>query len=304
MSVVFKDQLEVESQTRVTCVAFHTEKPLILAGYFDGRIQVWNYETQELITDREIVANTPVRCAKFFPNTGMVITGWDDYYIRIFDPNEPENVTVIDAHEDYIRSIAIHPTLPLFLSASDDCKIKLWKWEGDKSPVQVFSGHDHYVWEVKFNPDDPNTFASASLDRTIKIWTIGNPDADFTLEGHDQPVNTIEYFRHGGKLYLASGSDDYTVRTWDYETKTCLHVKHGHDHYVVSLCFYAPLSILWSGSEDQTVRRWEPCPDYDTSASTDYGMGKCRALASSSFSNHVVCAFFDGFVVIQIEEQK
>lgn len=34
---------------------------------------------------------------------------------------------------------------------------------------QVFEGHAHYVMMVKFNPKDTGVFASASLDRTIKV---------------------------------------------------------------------------------------------------------------------------------------
>ena len=42
--------------------------------------------------------------------------------------------------------------------------------------TQVFEGHSHYVMQVVFNPKDTNTFASASLDRTVKVgysscWT-------------------------------------------------------------------------------------------------------------------------------------
>jgi len=33
----------------------------------------------------------------------------------------------------------------------------------------VFEGHGHYVMMVKINPRDTNTFASASLDKTIKV---------------------------------------------------------------------------------------------------------------------------------------
>lgn len=35
--------------------------------------------------------------------------------------------------------------------------------------TQVFEGHSHYVMQVVFNPKDTNTFASASLDRTVKV---------------------------------------------------------------------------------------------------------------------------------------
>lgn len=50
--------------------------------------------------------------------------------------------------------------------------IKLWDWEKKWSCSQVFEGHTHYVMQIVINPKDNNQFASASLDRTIKVETV------------------------------------------------------------------------------------------------------------------------------------
>ena len=89
--------------------------------------------------------------------------------IRIFNYNTYEKIAVFEAHTDYIRSIAIHPTQPYILTSSDDMTIKLWDWENSWKNIQTFEGHSHYVMQVVFNPKDSNTFASASLDRTVKV---------------------------------------------------------------------------------------------------------------------------------------
>lgn len=47
--------------------------------------------------------------------------------------------------------------------------IKLWDWEKKWTCTQVFEGHTHYVMQIVINPKDNNQFASASLDRTIKV---------------------------------------------------------------------------------------------------------------------------------------
>ena len=41
-------------------------------------------------------------------------------------------------------------------------------WQG-WACTQIFEGHSHYVMQCVFNPKDTNTFASASLDRTVKV---------------------------------------------------------------------------------------------------------------------------------------
>jgi WD40 repeat protein len=47
--------------------------------------------------------------------------------------------------------------------------IKLWDWDKKWQCTQVFEGHTHYVMHIVINPKDNNQFASASLDRTIKV---------------------------------------------------------------------------------------------------------------------------------------
>lgn len=113
----------------------------------------------------------------------------------------------------------IHPTLPYILSCSDDMSIKLWGWNQDFECTQFFEGHSHYVMQVKFNPKDTNTFASGSLDRTIKVWGLGSPVPHYTLEGHENGVNCIDYYPSGDKPYILSGADDKTVKIWDYQVR-------------------------------------------------------------------------------------
>lgn len=105
-------------------------------------------------------------------------------------------MTQFEAHPDYIRSIAVHPTKPYILSSSDDLTIKLWNWDNNWKLEQVFEGHQHYVMSVNFNPKDPNTFASACLDRTVKIWSLGSSHPNFTLIAHDTKGLTLLIIIH------------------------------------------------------------------------------------------------------------
>lgn len=56
--------------------------------------------------------------------------------------------------------------------------IKLWDWEKKWSCSQVFEGHTHYVMQIVINPKDNNQFASASLDRTIKVHFLSSRKID------------------------------------------------------------------------------------------------------------------------------
>lgn len=94
-------------------------------------------------------ADVPARCAKFVPRKQWVVIGSDDMFIRLFNYNTMDRIKMWEAHADYIRSIAVHPSLPYILSCSDDMLIKLWDWDKGFQCTQVFEGHVHYVMQAR-----------------------------------------------------------------------------------------------------------------------------------------------------------
>eukprot|EP00744_Colponema_vietnamica_P001875 GILI01003044.1.p1 GENE.GILI01003044.1~~GILI01003044.1.p1 ORF type:complete len:1825 (-),score=764.15 GILI01003044.1:251-5320(-) len=178
--------------------------------------------------------------------------------------------------------------------------IKLWDWDKNWTCSQIYEGHTHYVMMVAFNPKDWNTFASASLDRSIKVWGVtGGNSPHFTLEGHDRGVNCIDYFPHGDKPYLVSGADDKTVKVWDYQTKQCIQTLEGHTNNISSVVFHPELPILLSGSEDGTVRIWH-ANTYRLETTVSYNMERLWSISVLRGSHSVALGYDDGTIVIKM----
>jgi coatomer subunit beta' len=223
--------------------------------------------------------------------------------IRAFNYNTLEKVHMFEAHSDYIRALAVHPTQPFVLSSSDDMLIKLWDWDKKWKCSQVFEGHAHYVMQIVFNPKDSNTFASASLDRTIKVWQLGASVANFTLEGHDKGVNCLDYFHGGDKPYLISGADDRLAKIWDYQNKTCIHTLEGHTQNVSAVRFHSSLPIILTGSEDGTVRIWH-ANTYRLESTLNYGLERVWSISQMKGSNHVAIGYDEGTVVVKLGREE
>ncbi|XP_022714928.1 coatomer subunit beta'-2 isoform X1 [Durio zibethinus] len=283
---------------RVKSVDLHPTEPWILASLYSGTVCIWNYQSQTMAKSFE-VTELPVRSAKFVARKQWVVAAADDMFIRVYNYNTMDKVKVFEAHTDYIRCVAVHPTLPCVLSSSDDMLIKLWDWDKGWVCTQIFEGHSHYVMQVTFNPKDTNTFASASLDRTVKIWNLGSPDPNFTLDAHLKGVNCVDYFTGGDKPYLITGSDDHTAKVWDYQTKSCVQTLEGHTHNVSAVCFHPELPIIITGSEDGTVRIWH-ATTYRLENTLNYGLERVWAIGYIKGSRRVVIGYDEGTIMVKI----
>ncbi|KAJ2077279.1 Coatomer subunit beta' [Coemansia sp. RSA 988] len=283
---------------RVKSIDMHPTEPWMLASLYNGKAYVWNYETQAQVKAFE-VSDLPVRAARFIARKNWIITGSDDMQLRVFNYNTHERVTAFDAHQDYIRCIAVHPTLPYVLTGSDDMSIKLWDWEKNWKCIQMFEGHTYFVMSISINPKDTNTFASASLDKTIKIWSLGSPVPNYTIDGHSKGVNAVDYYHGSDKPYLVSGADDFSGKVWDYQNSSCVQTLEGHSQNVVTVAYHPTLPIILTGSEDGTCRVWN-ASTYRLETSLNYGMDRVWAIGYSQHSNTVAVGHEEGVVVLSL----
>ena len=80
----------------------------------------------------------------------------------------------------------------LMVSGSDDFTLFLWKPSLEKKSFARMTGHQQLVNDVKFSPD-ARLVASASFDKSVRLWDGKNGKFIAVFRGHVQAVYQLAW---------------------------------------------------------------------------------------------------------------
>jgi U3 small nucleolar RNA-associated protein 13 len=191
----------------------------------------------------------------------------------------------------------LHHPPAFLLTGSQDKTIK--RWDTSKLKIGQIDGepiagqralytrvaHDKDINALDVSPIAP-LFASASQDKTIKIWSLGDGSTTGILRGHKRGVWSVRFSPAGtpalavgdgnstsSRGLLVSGSGDRTVKVWSLSTYTCLLTLEGHSNSVLKVIWLPPPAnpsdedhrphqpkhpIIASASADTLLKLWDP----------------------------------------------
>lgn len=178
----------------------------------------------------------------------------------------------------------------------------MFDWDKNWQKVNTYDDHEHYVMQVAINPKDSNMFASASLDRSVKIWTISTAksNANFSLIGHSAGVNCVDFSHDNERSHLVSGGDDGQVKVWDYQTKQCLYsFNDGHVENVATVAYHPDIPIVFTAGEDDVINIWNSLT-FRSEQQLNYGLKRVWSIHALPASNFVAIGFDEATVVLKI----
>jgi WD40 repeat protein len=118
----------------------------------------------------------------------------------------------------------------------------------------ILQSHTETISCVCYNSDG-SKIASASWDRSVKIWDASIGNILCTLEGHADSVMSVAFNAEASLIVTAS--EDQTVRLWDAVVGSITRILEGHTSCVNSACFSPDSMTIASGSNDGTVKIWD-----------------------------------------------
>jgi tRNA A-37 threonylcarbamoyl transferase component Bud32 len=150
----------------------------------------------------------------------------------------------------------------------------------------ICRGHRSRVTALAWSPDGAR-LASASYDKTARLWDGNNGHALLLYRGHTARVNALAWSPAG--QYLASASSDCTVQIWEAATGTHVLTYRGHAAEVTALAWSPDGRYLASGDAGKSVQVWQVKSPGSFSTCSTYA-GKINALAWSPDGKRLACA--------------
>lgn len=281
----------------VRFVVFSPDGQTLASCGADWTIKLWN--VQDGVCIKTFIGHEhEVFAVAYSPDGQTLASVSGDRTVKLWSVQDGHCLATLTGHTNWVRAVAFSPDGKTLASSGTDCTIRLWDLRlaildfglkedsiqnhsksqnrsvertssepqpnsSRRSPTsKILSGHSGWVRSITFSPDG-EVLASASSDRTIKLWDYETGECLRTYTGHQSGVYSIA-FSPSGDL-IVSGSGDRTVRFWDCYSDVCVKILYEQTNEVCCVAVSSqhqasspddPLRIACV-SLDQTMRLWE-----------------------------------------------
>ena len=174
-----------------------------------------------------------------------------------------------------------------------DCSRRIWDTATGQCLRTLVHEDNAPVTSVRFSPNGKFVVAW-TLDSCVRLWNYVEGRCVKTYQGHKNQKyslgGTFGTYADGEKAFLASGSEDGKILTWEVTSKDILQSLDGHEGTVLGVDTFPAKEMLASCGIDRTVRVWQASDEIDIKIE-DHGSScvSLHPIVSITYPQHASC---------------
>ena len=249
---------------QIFAASFSPDGKQILAG--DGNsFRLWDVQTGKQITHFE-TRNGKLSSLAFTPDGRFAVSGHSHgsgvvhnppfcllfWNLRTGEEVMDKELARFSGQED-VNDVAISPDGKTVFCGRKDGTARLLDMATGKQLLCMTPKSAGSVQSVAFSPDGNQVLIGDETGKVF-VWKLGEPAAQFRLDGHQGAVYCIGY-SPSGRLAL-SGGEDQTARLWDLQTGKERAKFTGLESPVTSLIFSPDSKSAYVADGEGKWKRW------------------------------------------------
>ena len=227
------------------CVAISTDGKLIVTGSEDTTVRVWDFYERKQIACY-VHHTSDVNCVTISNDSTFAVSGSADRSLILWDLNRHTLRHLFQGHTGNIKSVSLSLDENLIVSGSYSNELCVWSMKTFQL-IQLIKTTSP-VWSLLFTQNDEIVSATGN---NIELWNINSFNQCQSIVAHNSEINSLATTKNN-KL-LITGSNDKTLKLFEYPSLKTLATLAGHTGAVLSVTVTPDDSQIISSSEDNKI---------------------------------------------------
>ena len=252
-------------------LAFSPNSRYLSCTGLDDVVTIWDLKQQAPLIAKLRIPTSNFSGSVWSPD-GTLLACQNNYAISLWDTGTFQQRCILEGSGSSLHSFHLISFSPngCWL-ATNECQEHhiglIWN-VSSRTLHKGLRGHEDRLTAAAFDPTSTR-IATASDDKTVRIWDVETGEPLFVMEQHRGWVQDVS-FSPDGSLIL-SASSDRTVKIWEASTGVMILSLEGHSNGVMAACFSPCGTYIASASNDKTVRLWRTSDGTCMQTFTEHG---------------------------------